>query len=170
MAPPAGTPAVGALWYKTILQSSTCPTSANVLVANYSLPPDGFNTGTDQLNWAVVIEPGATGYSLNAYSNGIELGAVDLVPGLNYGAFSGVQAGWQQLFLWNNGALVLSATTGRCVSAGCPDCVYNMNLQVVALAPDTGTVGSCPYAVCEKKVFAHYLVNQRKHIRHLDDF
>ena len=158
MAPPSGTPAIGALWYKTILDSSTCPVSDSALIANYSLPPDGFDTGTNQLNYAVVIEAGATGYSLEAYSNGVELGSVNLVPGLNYGAFSGAQAGYQQLYLWNNGAVVLSATTGRCISAGCPDCIYNMNPQVVALTEDTGAVGTCPYSACKKQVFAHYMV------------
>jgi len=160
MVPPNGAPAVGALWYKTILSSSTCPISDNLLYYEYSLPADGFNTGKDQLNYAVVIEAGATGYSLNAYSGGIELGSVILVPGLNYGAFPGSRAGNQQLFLWHNGAVVLSATTGRCISGGCPDCHYNMNPQVVELTKDTGAVGPCPYSVCKKQVFAHYMVNK----------
>lgn len=65
-------------------------------MANYSLPPDGFDTGTDQLNYAVVLESGAVGYSLQAYSNGAALTSVDLKPGLNYGAFTGVQAGYRK--------------------------------------------------------------------------
>lgn len=152
------TPAVGALWYKTILQSSTCPENQNALVANYSLPPDGFDTGTDQLNYAVVLESGASGYSLQAYSNGVALTPVNLNPGLNYGAFTGVQAGYQRMELLQGGAVVLAATGGRCISAGCPNCIYNMNPQVIPLIEDTGAQGTCPYAVCNKQVFAHYMV------------
>ena len=151
-------PAVGALWYKTILQSSSCPANQNALVANYSLKPDGFDTGTDQLNYAVVLESGTTGYSLQAYSNGIALTPVNLNAGLNYGAFTGVQAGYQRMELLQDGTVVLAATGGRCISAGCPDCIYNMNPQVVPLIKDTGAQGTCPYAVCEKQVFAHYMV------------
>lgn len=160
MEPPAGTPAVGALWYKTILQSSVCPASANAdtLISSYSLPPDGFDTGTDELNYAVVLEAGASGYSLQAWSNGVALTPVDLVPGLNYGSFTGVQAGYQRMELYYNGAVVLAASGGRCISAGCPDCIYNMNPQVVPLVEDTGAVGACPYAICAKQVFAHYMV------------
>jgi len=153
-----GTPAVGALWYKTILQSSSCPVNQNALVSNYSLPPDGFDTGTDQLNYAVVLESGATGYSLQAYSNGAALASVNLKPGLNYGAFTGVQAGYQRMELLHGGAILLAAAGGRCISSGCPDCIYNMNPQVVPLIEDTNAQGTCPYAVCEKQVFAHYMV------------
>jgi len=162
MEPPSGQPAVGALWYKTILQDSVCPIDENPLVSNYSMKPDGFETGIDQLNYAVVVEVGGSGYSLQPWSNGVALTPVQLVPGLNYGSFTGIQAGYQRLEMYKNGAIVLAATGGRCISAGCPDCIYNMNLQVVPLIEDTGAQGTCPYAVCKKQVFAHYMVNITK--------
>lgn len=52
MTPPSDKIAVGALWYKTILQSSVCPENEN---NQYSKRPDGFDAGSDNLNWMVVL-------------------------------------------------------------------------------------------------------------------
>ncbi|KAH8193612.1 hypothetical protein TruAng_012222 [Truncatella angustata] len=157
MAPPSGTPAVEALWYKTILQSSVCPESPGLASAN-TTAPDGFETGTDTLSYAIVIEQGGTGYTLQAWSNGKALPQVNLDPGLNYGSFTGIEAGDQFMRLYKNGAVVLAASGGRFISGGCPDCIYNMNPQVIPLVSGPETPGTCPYAVCEKQVFAHYMI------------
>ena len=123
MVPPSDTP-VGAMWYKGILQSATCPESK----------PSGFDTGTDAINWAVVLPAGSSGMQIRATSNGNELATVDGKPGLNMGAPGGVQAGEQRLEVLDAGGnVVLVATNGRCVSSGCPDGVYDFNYQVVGL-------------------------------------
>jgi hypothetical protein len=163
MLPETGKEAVGALWYKTILSTSVCPTFTSNLYSNPGVPdyqnkPDGMSSAFDNLNWAVVLP--SDGMIIRVLSNGVEIDRVTGKQGLNFGASSGVQPGPQRLELWDAGSsgVVLAATGGRCVSAGCPDCVYNMNYQVVELRADTGSEGTCPYRVCEKKVFAHYMV------------
>lgn len=136
MEPPANTPAVGTMWYKTILQNANCPSNA--------AQPEGFNTGTDSLNWAVIIAAGSLGMQVRAISNGSTLQTAAVSPGLNWGSPTGVQAGVQRLeVLDGSGNIVMSATGGECVSAGCPDGVYNMNYQVVGLASDSSSGGSC---------------------------
>jgi len=135
MKPPGITP-VGAMWYKTILQSAVCPPKV--------AQPEGFNTGTDSLNWAVVIPAGSSGMQVRAISNGITLQTAAVSPGLNWGSPTGVQAGAQVLqVLDKSGNIVMSATGGKCVSAGCPDGIYNMNYQVVGLASGASSGGSC---------------------------
>lgn len=158
MAPVDGSSlAVGAIWYKTILTSSTCPGAPNANLYN-ATRPDGFDTATDTLSYAVVISPEAPSYTLRAISNGKITIISNLHQGLNYGSVD-VQAGYQRMELVDSGNnIVLAATGGRCISAGCPDCLYNMNPQVIAFLPDTGDLGTCPYQACQKQVFAHYMV------------
>jgi hypothetical protein len=52
MIPPSDKVAVGSLWYKTILQDAYYP-SENAS-NNCTLKPDGWDTGSDSLNWMVV--------------------------------------------------------------------------------------------------------------------
>jgi glucan endo-1,3-alpha-glucosidase len=135
MQPPANTLAVGALWYKTILQSASCSNVAK---------PQGFDTGTDSLDWAVIIAPGSSGMQVRTISNGVTLQTAAVSPGLNWGSPTGVKAGVQTLEVLDaSGKVVMSATQGKCVSAGCPDGVYNMNYQVLGLASGAGNGGSC---------------------------
>lgn len=132
----------GALWYKTMLQSSQCP---NEGISQYTVKPDGWEAGSDALNWAIVLPAGTIGYSVRFISNGVEIGVYDLVDGLNYGEVLGVQAGYQSMELLDaSGSVVTGASGGRCVSAECPDCIYNMNPQVIALGDNPGDTGSCP--------------------------
>ena len=125
MAPPSGSTAVGSMWYKTVLQSASCSGATQ---------PNGWSTGTDALNWAVVLASGSSGYQVRATSNGKVLSTVKVNPGLNFGSPTGVQAGSQLLeLLDSSGKVVMSATAGECVSTGCPAGMYNMNYQVVGL-------------------------------------
>ncbi|KAE9964512.1 hypothetical protein BLS_008270 [Venturia inaequalis] len=57
---PATGDAVGALWYKPIMQNTKC---ANESLGGFYAKPAGFNKTTDQLNWAIVLPPGAEGYT-----------------------------------------------------------------------------------------------------------
>ena len=145
MTPPGDTP-VGALWYKTQLESSKCP---NENTTEYTAKPDGFSSGRDVLNWAVLLPRGSLAKEIHAISAGKLIQTVKLVPGLNYGQAGPMQAGFQKLELWDTGgSKLLAAAGGRCVSAECPDCIYNMNPQVVRLAQDGGDTGRCPSTIC----------------------
>ena len=146
MAPPSGQIAIGALWYKTILQSAVCP---EVDDDKYSQKPDGFNIASDQLNWAIVLSKGFPGMKIRAWSNGKIIQIVDAVPGLNYGAARGAQAGPQKLDLIDaSGTVHLTASGGRCIATDCPDCIYNMNPQVVPLNSYSTGEGYCPTMDC----------------------
>lgn len=140
MQPPSG-PAVGAMWYKTILQSTVC---SNENLGGYDAKPDGFSSTKDQLNWAVVLPTSATGYSVRIYSGSQKIQEQNLVGGLNYrAADQGVQIGMQRMELLLNGNVVQTAKNGRCITNTCPDGTYNMNPQVVSLTSDIGD-GFCP--------------------------
>ena len=132
MSPPSGATAIGAMWYKTILQSSTCSGATQ---------PNGWSTGSDSLNWAIVLPSGSSGMKVRATSNGNVISTVNVNPGLNFGSPTAVQAGSQLLQLLNSaGTVVMSATGGECVSSGCPAGMYNMNYQVVGL--NSGSSGA----------------------------
>lgn len=134
MAPPSGATAVGAMWYKTVLQSTTCSGAAQ---------PEGWSTGTDSLSWAIVLPSGSSGMKVRATSNGAVISTVDVNPGLNFGSPTGVKAGAQMLELLNSaGTVVMTATGGLCISSGCPEGMYNMNYQVVGLNDGDGSA-SC---------------------------
>lgn len=129
-------PVVGAIWYKTILQTSTCASATK---------PAGFEHGTDSLNWALVLPASAKGWSGVAYSDNIQIGKWDLKAGLNYAAAAGLRAGIARLEVRDGaGAVVRVAAGGRCVSSGCPEGIYNMNPQVVGLSDVNEGLNYCP--------------------------
>jgi len=164
MIPPIGKIAVGAMWYKTILSTSVCPNEGS---SNYTKKPDGWETATDSLNWAVVLPNDPQGMQIRTITNG-RMDYFQGKQGLNYGTVS-VEAGDQRLELLDwAGNVLLVASGGRCVSSSCPDCIYNMNYQVVELKKDTGVVGTCPYQACKRQVFAHYMVSLLLDLSNLD--
>ena len=62
MSPPSNKVAVGALWYRTMLQSSICPEiNKNPLTVKYTQKTDGWETSSDSLNWAIVLPENAAG-------------------------------------------------------------------------------------------------------------
>lgn len=95
MVPPQGEIAVGAMWYKAITQSVNCPGADK---------PDGFDTGSDTLNWAVVVAPGLEGLAVRG---GNPIQVATLVPGLNMGQFTGFQPGPQRMELWDGLEMIL---------------------------------------------------------------
>ncbi|KAL0265037.1 hypothetical protein SLS55_000994 [Diplodia seriata] len=137
----------GALWYKTILQSTTCPREGE---GGVYAKPDGWNNGEDVLNWAVVVGDDGEGWKANLISDGEQIGSVELAAGLNYGKVEGLKAGFQRLEVVDkDGGAVRVAAGGRCVSTGCPDCIYNMNPQVVGFS-DNEDDGECPDPDCSQ--------------------
>jgi len=153
MAPPPDKFAVGELWYKTILQNVVCPVAHDPDILQYNSKPVGFEIGSDQLNWAIVLPSNVDGMQIRLWSNGKVIQSIQGKPGLNYGAASGVEAGQQRMELLDmSGNVRLAASGGRCISAECPDCIYNMNPQVLPLIINTGAIGECPVPAC--KTFA----------------
>lgn len=141
MSPPPGVRAVGAIWYKTILQNTTCPKDGQGM---YWEKPDGFETGTDSLNWAIVLAPGWSGMRIRAISNNVVLSNVIANSGLNLGSAGLIQPGEQRLEVLNwRGKVVMSTTCGRCVETNCPDGIYNMNYHVVGLAQGDHAGNGC---------------------------
>lgn len=129
---PAAGDVAGAFWYKTIMQNTIC---ANESLGGYNAKPAGYNKSTDQLNWAIVLPPGAEGYAVRLYSGGSTvLQEQALVGGFNFNATDGgLKTGEQRMELVLDGEVVQTAEGGRLVTDNCPDGIYNMNPQVVGL-------------------------------------
>lgn len=75
--------------------------------------------------------------------DGVEVGRQTAVAGLNYGS-APIGAGFPKLEFGTS----LTAGGGRCVSSSCPDCIYNMNPQVLGLTTGAKGDGSCPTTLC----------------------
>lgn len=131
---PASGSVEGVMWYKTLLQSAVCPNNG---ISKYYSKPDNFDTGLDQINYAIVVAAGVTGLTARCYMNGVAFGPVrNLVPGLNYGECQGTSAGTPRLAVDSAGTIMSAANGVACISSGCPQGMYNMNYQTVALAAD----------------------------------
>ncbi|TVY88433.1 Mutanase [Lachnellula willkommii] len=137
---PASTNPFGAIWYKTILQSTTCPD--NSLGGFYSAP-SGASVGSDTINWAVVLPTNGTDYSIQFVSNGAVAGTT--VPGKAGYQYGSVNLSANQQFMKivdAAGTVQYSTGLGRCVSATCWDDIYNYNPQILALEQgDHSSVG-----------------------------
>lgn len=133
---PASGEAVGAMWYKAILQNTTCPDEA---LGGYHAKPSGFNTTTDQLSWAIVLPTGAKGYTVRMYTgNSTKIQEQALVGGLNFNSTTGgLRTGEQRMELVFDGEVVQTAKNGRMIADNCPDGTYNMNPQVLGLSAVT---------------------------------
>lgn len=134
MRPPSGQVAIGAMWYKVTLQVIVCPYPD---ATQYTKKPSGF-AAPDQMVWAVVVSEAAAGTIIVASMGGVEVGRQTAVAGLNYGTAS-IGAGFPKLVFG-----FLEAGGGRCVTSECPDCIFNMNPQVLGLTAGTKADGLCP--------------------------
>ena len=142
MKPPSGKVAIGAIWYNSIMTTSVCPSD---LFGSYSEKPTGFETATDWINFAVVMAHGTSGAYLRCISDNKQLSQrISVNPGLNYGHFSGISAGHQRVELvTSDESVLLVAAGGRCISTGCPDCIYNLNPIVVGFDIWNPKIGDC---------------------------
>lgn len=151
MRPVNGETATGAFWYKTILMSTQCsidPGKVSGGDSQYLVKPDGFDTASDLISYAVVIPDPESGkteeWSLRFSSGGKISTITGLKPGLNFGnsaAAEGVQR--MDLIKHVDGSSEINSTAvgGRCIYDDCPDCTYNMNPHVAAFG-DTSD-GDC---------------------------
>ncbi|KAL3419640.1 glucan endo-alpha-glucosidase agn1 [Phlyctema vagabunda] len=111
--------AVGAIWYKTILQSVDC---------NGASPPSGFSSGTDTVAWAVVVD-GVGSYRIRYGSQ-----SADLAVGLNSGEWPATAGSVRFEIVDSLGTLMYVANSGACISDFCVDGIYNMNVQVAGFS------------------------------------
>ncbi|KKY27901.1 putative glycoside hydrolase family 71 [Diplodia seriata] len=145
MTPINGDEFTGAMWYKTILQNATCPWDG---AGEYFVRPDGFSDGDDALSFAAIV-PNTGTYWVELYSGGEQIFRAELHAGLNYGTLPGLRPGFQRMHIVDSaGTTKRVAAGGQCVSSGCPDCIYNMNPQVVPLSDNTEDNGRCPETKC----------------------
>ncbi|KAL1739610.1 glycosyl hydrolase family 71-domain-containing protein [Schizophyllum fasciatum] len=116
--------AIGVMWYKSVLQSTSCPNGDH---------PDGWELGADQLNWAVVVDPGTdtSGWVLRAFNGQETIEHRAFKSGLNYGAF--VLADGTPHMTLSTGNANYIAWGARPVTTDCPDGIFNMNDVVVGL-------------------------------------
>ena len=124
MAPPSGTAAVGAIWYRPFLtQSASCN------------KPAGAGAAIDAVNYAVVLSnEKKKGYKIRVVSDGVELSTVAARAGLNYGTIHAMRTGQQKLELLDEGGDVVMAAESvlNVQSDMSGDCNYNY--QVAGLA------------------------------------
>lgn len=92
--------------------------------------------------WAVVVSPDAVNETIIATVDGVQVGSQVTHLGLNYGV-APIGAGFPKLTFGS-----LTAGGGRCVSSKCPDCIFNMNPQVLGLTAGAKDAGTCPSSVC----------------------
>lgn len=122
---PPGSSPVGALWYRTLLTSASCASS---------LPIQNYQQAQDALNFAVVLP--SSGYTINVYSNGVQVRSIKGQAGLNYNSILGLKQGKGQMLkiFDSSNNLVASATGTKEVLAQSPNSTCNWNYEVVGLS------------------------------------
>ncbi|KAF4958030.1 hypothetical protein FSARC_11127 [Fusarium sarcochroum] len=151
MKPHGGETVTGAFWYKSILSDTKCTASAKAvgIEEKYMSKPEFYDTARDLGTYAIVLPQGASGWSLKVSSGGKADTITGLKGGLNYGN-TGLRAGAQSIqVIDSSGKVVATAGGGRCVYGGdaCPDCIYNVNPNVVQF-----TSGNLPASSkCDEK-------------------
>ncbi|KAL1697513.1 glycoside hydrolase [Schizophyllum commune] len=140
--------AIGVMWYKSVMQSTNCPNGDH---------PDGWELGADQLNWAVVVDPGTdtSGWVLRAFNGKETIEHTAFKSGLNYGAFV-LETGTPHMTLSTNDANYI-AWGARAVTTDCPDGIFNMNDVVVAL--DSEACFGASDALTTAQEVAHQIID-----------
>lgn len=125
----------GALWHKTIFQSTECPGADSKI--KYFQAANGTDAGLDALHWALAVPANAAGWTVDVVSNGKSISSTVLQAGLNYGTVeNGIKEGTQRLIIQNGGTIVAGTDRGRCLSETCHDGIYNFNPQVMPVKSD----------------------------------
>ncbi|KAF7337109.1 Glucan endo-alpha-glucosidase agn1 [Mycena venus] len=131
----------GAMWYTSVMMSSQCPDGSY---------PDGWETGSDQVNWAVVVGASLSNIVVKVTSGPVTETFNPIVGGLHKGT-TAKHPGQQLLEVFSGTTRIAVAQGGRCVSSLCPDNIFNMNNIVVGL---TSPGSAPPPALCEDPVCA----------------
>ncbi|KAM0558130.1 hypothetical protein ACHAPJ_005297 [Fusarium lateritium] len=125
----------GAIWHKSIFQSTTCPGGSSKV--KYFQAPNGTDAGLDAVHWALAVPANAAGWTVVVVSNGKSISSNTLKAGLNYGTVEkGISEGTQRLLIKNGGTVVAGSDRGRCLSKECHDGIYNFNPQIMGVKTD----------------------------------
>ncbi|CAG5137544.1 uncharacterized protein ALTATR162_LOCUS142 [Alternaria atra] len=122
MTPPAGSQAIGAMWYRTIPTNAPCAGGRK---------PDNWQSALDAVNYAVVVAPDSAGIVIRVISAGQVISEKRAAAGLNYGSVPGMRLGSQRIELVNGDSVVQVAAGSKDVVAD--DSACNFNYQVVEL-------------------------------------
>ncbi|KAJ7772793.1 glycosyl hydrolase family 71-domain-containing protein [Mycena olivaceomarginata] len=131
--------AVGALWYKTIMQGTSCPNGDH---------PDGWTKGNDDLSWGLVLRAGrdTSQYRLYLFSGSSIALHTGFKDGLNFGT-TPISPGVQRMELYDGQTLIYEAKGPREVHSDCPDGIFNMNVVAGNVIPPqvTQPSGQCTF-------------------------
>lgn len=139
---------VGAMWYSPLPMDAECPyddnTEDQTVQYGFWEKPYGYESRSDAVNWALVLEPAYAGSKLELYSGGELLGTWEgLVAGLNYAnTVTGARnPGAQYMRVIDpSGSIVLTASGGECAyqSTQCLRAIYDLNFEVLPFIQPTG--------------------------------
>ncbi|KND88090.1 Glucan endo-1,3-alpha-glucosidase agn1 [Tolypocladium ophioglossoides CBS 100239] len=121
--PPSSSP-VGTLWYRTLLTSASCSST----VSNHE-------QGQDAINYGVILP--SSGYTINVYSNGKQLGSFPGKAGLNYQSVLGLQTGGDQridILDSSNNKVATATGTKNVLAQSLDSTLCNWNYEVVGLS------------------------------------
>ncbi|CAH0019622.1 unnamed protein product [Clonostachys rhizophaga] len=116
MTPPAGSEAVGAMWYRPILKDASCQ------------KPDNWQSAIDAVNYGIVVGADASGLTIRVTSGGEVIRETTAQPGLNYGSATGVKPGKQSVELVKDGNSILTAVSSVDVVETNQDCFFNFHI------------------------------------------
>jgi glucan endo-1,3-alpha-glucosidase len=135
--PPDGVPAIGAMWYRTILTTATC-------ASDPLGKPDGWENALDAVSFAVLLPDGTAGITIKVMSGGKLIGSFAGTAGLNYATVEGMVAGAQSVEVVDgSGAVVISASsTSDVLAEAGAVCNYNYNVVKIANTATTATATS----------------------------
>ncbi|KAL1982151.1 hypothetical protein VTN96DRAFT_1686 [Rasamsonia emersonii] len=125
---PAGGKAVGVMWYRSLLTTANCSPDPMG-------KPSGWQNAQDAINFAVILPEGASGYTINVYSNNKQIGSFPANAGLNGQSVPGLQAGGGQRVevVDSSNKTIISATGTKDVQAQTTG-LCNYNYVVAALS------------------------------------
>jgi glucan endo-1,3-alpha-glucosidase len=118
MEPPSDAP-IGVMWYRGML--SSCADNR----------PQNADAALDAVNYAIVLPASSTGMMVQITSGGHILTTIDLQPGLNYAAVTGMGVGTQRVEILNADGTVVMSARGSVDVTDSSTC--NFNYYVVGL-------------------------------------
>ncbi|KAL3483410.1 glycosyl hydrolase family 71-domain-containing protein [Aspergillus germanicus] len=116
--PPSDAP-IGVMWYRGML--SSCAGNQ----------PQNADAALDAVNYAIVLPASSAGLMVQVTSGGNILTTIDLQPGLNYAAVTGMGVGTQRVEILNGDGAVVMGATGSVEVTDSSTC--NFNYYVVGL-------------------------------------
>jgi glucan endo-1,3-alpha-glucosidase len=136
MVPPSGGIGAGAMWYRSLPADAHCINDDGIVdsAQQFFQRPYGWDSISNNINWAIVVPGSVAGSLLKVYSNGQLMHTSTVTTGFNYGSIVGRNPGTQYIQLVNTaGSVLMTASGGECVfpPGQCLGLIYNMNYNVM---------------------------------------